>query len=63
MTGGDSSVAAAPSASSETVPPSDSGERGCAPALAGPLGAGSREAPDAAIRALTAVCSCGSSTG
>ena len=46
--------AAAPSASPETVAPSDTGERGCAPAVAGPLGAGSAAPPGRAIRALTA---------
>ena len=33
--------------------PSDIGERGCAPAVAGPLGAGSTAPPGRAIRALT----------
>ena len=44
VAGGASRPAAAPSARPETAAPSETGERGCTPAVAGPLGAGSRRA-------------------
>ncbi len=60
---GASRPAAAPSASPETAAPSLSGERGCAPALAGPPGVGSALPPGCATRGLGVVWTCGSSTG
>src|SRR5450631_4521144 len=58
-----SSVAVASWEKPDTVAPSETGERGWAPAVAGPLGAGSPEPPGCAIRRLTVLLLCGWRTG